>query len=92
MFEYLSPGHELHEGPAVFMSDELHGQLLAGRQLVDAVVPPRGAAAGRGGGGGGRGSRREDREDGFGGFRRRSHVWRRSRGEMLLLMFISVYQ
>lgn len=36
----LSPGHQLHEGPAVFVSDELHRQLLAGRQLVDAVVPP----------------------------------------------------
>lgn len=48
---YLSPGHQLHKGPAVFVSDQLHHQLLASRQLVDAVVPPRGAAA-RGGRGG----------------------------------------
>lgn len=44
---YLSLGDELHEGPAVFVTDQLHSQPLAGRQLVDALVPPRGAAAGR---------------------------------------------
>lgn len=42
----LSPGHQLHEGPAVFMSDELHGQLLAGGKLVDAMVPTGGSSAG----------------------------------------------
>lgn len=42
----LSPGHQLLERPAVFMPDELHRQLLAGRQLVDAVVPAGGASAG----------------------------------------------
>lgn len=67
---YLSPGHQLHEGPAVLMSDQLHDQLLASRQLMDAVVPPRGASAGwrRGGRWGGW------REDRLGGFRRRSSI------------------
>ena len=46
---YLSPGDQLHEGPAVLVSDQLHGQLLAGRQLVHAVAPSRAAAAGGGG-------------------------------------------
>lgn len=69
----LRSGHQLHEGPAVFVSHQLHSQLLAGRQLVDAMVPPRRPPAGRGrrGRGGGRG---EDREDGFGGFKRRSSI------------------
>lgn len=44
---YLCPGNQLHEGPAVFVSDQLDGQLLAGRHLVDAMVPARGASAGR---------------------------------------------
>lgn len=44
----LGSGHQLHEGPTVFMSDQLHRQLFTGRQLMDAVVPPRGPSAGRG--------------------------------------------
>ena len=43
---YLCPGHQLNEGPAVLVSDQLHCETLAGRQLMDAMVTARRAAVG----------------------------------------------
>lgn len=67
MSVYLGPGHQLHEGPAIRVSHQLHHQLLARRHLVEAMVPARGAAAG--GGRARRGGGASGRQDWFG-----SHV------------------
>lgn len=46
---YLCSGDQFHKRPAVWVPDQFNNQLLAGGQLMEAVAPPRGAAAGGGG-------------------------------------------
>lgn len=58
----LRSGDQFDEGPAVLVPDQLHSQLLAGRQLVHTMTTAGGAAGRRGAGGG------QDRKEGFGGW------------------------